>query len=277
MGPRRLLSGTLVASLVATLVAFSPTASRADCAGSWSKFQYDLSNTAAPCGSNITTANVATLAPRWFAPTQSPVSATPAVVGGVAYAGDWDGTFHALDANTGLPLWAFDVKHNLIHDDQHTVSYAEIASSASVADLPPLGRTVFFGGGGTLYALDAATGLPRWAVDTDPIYRNGLAVRGGLAIAVERGAIGGFVEPECLLGRPQRDPRDLLIEDGHGHDEIAASVLFLDVQLDWAAFGIWLVVAAMGRARSFDDYSTSERKFLLGSVFAAGAILAPTT
>ncbi len=168
MGPRRLLSGTLVASLVATLVAFSPTASRADCAGSWSKFQYDLSNTAAPCGSTITADDVATLAPRWFVPTQSPVSATPTVVDGVAYAGDWSGTFQALDANTGVPLWAFDVKNNLIHDDQHAVSYAEIVSSASVVDLPAVGRTVFFGGGGTLYALDAATGLPRWAVDTDP-------------------------------------------------------------------------------------------------------------
>ena len=60
----------------------------------------------------------------------------------------------------------------------------------------------------------------------------------------------GDVEPECLLGRPQRDPRDLLIEDGHGHDEIAASVLFLDVQLDWAAFGIWLTMLLQSRGEN---------------------------
>ena len=60
----------------------------------------------------------------------------------------------------------------------------------------------------------------------------------------------GDVEPVCLLGRPQRDPRDLLIEDGHGHDEIAASVLFLDEQLDWGAFGIWLTMLLQSRGEN---------------------------
>src|SRR5919201_1013584 len=49
----------------------------------------------------------------------------------------------------------------------------------------------------------------------------------------------GAVEPERLLGRPQRDPRELRAEDGHAHEGIAASVVFLDEHIDWAAFGIW--------------------------------------
>lgn len=39
------------------------------------------------------------------------------------------------------------------------------------------------------------------------------------------------------------------------------------------ALVMWLVVAAMGRARSFEDYSDSERRFLLANVIAAGLIL----
>jgi len=38
--------------------------------------------------------------------------------------------------------------------------------------------------------------------------------------------------------------------------------------------GIWLVVALMGRARSYEEYSVSERKFLMTSIVAGGLILA---
>ena len=38
--------------------------------------------------------------------------------------------------------------------------------------------------------------------------------------------------------------------------------------------GIWIVVALMGRVRSFEDYSASERDYLRTSIIAAGVILA---
>lgn len=41
-----------------------------------------------------------------------------------------------------------------------------------------------------------------------------------------------------------------------------------------AALGIGLVVTLMGRVRSFDDYSSSERGFLTASIVGAGLILA---
>ena len=57
----------------------------------------------------------------------------------------------------------------------------------------------------------------------------------------------GDVEPDRLLGRPHRDPRDLRVDEAHEHDGIAAAVLFLDEQVDWAAFGIWLTMLLQSR------------------------------
>jgi G3E family GTPase len=57
----------------------------------------------------------------------------------------------------------------------------------------------------------------------------------------------GEVEPERLLGRPPRDPRDLRLDERHEHGGIAACCLFLDEQLDWAAFGIWLTMLLASR------------------------------
>jgi hypothetical protein len=72
---------------------------------------------------------------------------------------------------------------------------------------------------------------------------------------------------------------------------VAASVATLVAALaaaDWAlapakasswmiaiatGLGIWIVVALMGRARSFEDYSPSERSHLTTSIIAAGVIL----
>ena len=59
----------------------------------------------------------------------------------------------------------------------------------------------------------------------------------------------GDVEPDRLLGRPARDPRDVPTL-GHGHEDgIRAVVLFLDDQLDWTAFGIWLTMLLQARGQ----------------------------
>jgi polyvinyl alcohol dehydrogenase (cytochrome) len=75
---------------------------------------------------------------------------------------------HALAADSGHSRWSFDVTHNAMHIDRHDVSYGYITSSAAVARIPGRGGMVFFGGGGTVYGLDARTGKSRWAVDIDP-------------------------------------------------------------------------------------------------------------
>lgn len=137
-------------------------------AGDWPMFQHDPSRTGAGCGSPIGPTNVATLVRQWVARTANPVTATPTVVGGQVFVGDAGGIFYALDRSTGAQQWTFDVTSNPCHDDQHQVSYGEITSSAAVASLPDGRKLVIFGGGGTLYALDAATGACSWYQDLDP-------------------------------------------------------------------------------------------------------------
>ncbi len=59
----------------------------------------------------------------------------------------------------------------------------------------------------------------------------------------------GEVEPGLLFDRPQRDPRDFRLAE-HGHaEEIRPFCLFLDDQLDWTAFGIWLTMLLQARGR----------------------------
>jgi G3E family GTPase len=59
----------------------------------------------------------------------------------------------------------------------------------------------------------------------------------------------GDVEPERLLRRPARDPRDVTTFK-HGHeDSIHAVTVFLDDQLDWTAFGIWLTMLLQARGQ----------------------------
>jgi len=138
-------------------------------------YQHDPARTGAvPCGA-VTPATVGLLRPAWFSPTGAAVTATPTVVGGTVYVGDASGIFRALDAGSGALRWSFSVTANAVHPDRHRVSYGEIPSTAAVADVPCSSTagtatvpTVFFGGGGTLYALDARTGSVRWSQDLDP-------------------------------------------------------------------------------------------------------------
>jgi G3E family GTPase len=58
----------------------------------------------------------------------------------------------------------------------------------------------------------------------------------------------GDVEPDLLFGRPARDPREAVVEEhDHAHDEVHPVCLFLDEELDWAAFGIWLTMLLQAR------------------------------
>ena len=135
--------------------------SSGSCSGhDWATFQHDPSHTGAGCGS-ISASNVGTLVPGWFDPLPNAVTAEPAVVGNTVYVGDNGGIFHALDATTGKELWGFDVTKL----DKHSTSYGVITSSAAYPD-PIKGQpAVVFGGGGSVFALNAATGALLWQRD----------------------------------------------------------------------------------------------------------------
>ena len=127
------------------------------------------------CAGVPTPATVRGLRPRWVVHTSDVVTAQPAVAGGRVYAGDWDGTFYAVDRATGAVAWK-TVLGNAAPapwTDSHRDDYGQITSSAAVA---PVGgvATVFVGAAASLYALDAGSGAILWRFDTDPQQPTGL-------------------------------------------------------------------------------------------------------
>ena len=128
--------------------------------------------------------NIHTLAPKWFFPTKDAVTANPVVVKGVVYIGSWDGNFYAIDAASGSKKWSYPIKpqpavspredaNGRVLDPTDPDSYLTsdgglITSSAwyEPASSKTHGRNlVLFGGGYTLYALDADTGAKVWDHD----------------------------------------------------------------------------------------------------------------
>ena len=162
------LCGTGAALVAVTAVMPASGQAARHCSTDWPTFQHDAGRTASATCTDLAPADVATLLPRWFLPTPGDVTAEPAIAWRHAFVGDGTGVMHAVDMATGKDSWTFDVTANKLHADRHDVSYGRITSSATVTDVPSLGPTVIFGGGGTVYALDARRGTPRWAVDVDP-------------------------------------------------------------------------------------------------------------
>lgn len=168
-----------MALLVAASLAALPIGQGAALAGAgcdWPMYGHDLGHSfaAQPGCTTLSPANASTLAPAWIFPTPEPVTASPTVVDGTVYVGDWGGTFYAVPsvlapgALVPTPRWTFTV------DDTDGNAFGRITSTAAVATVG--GRqVVVFGGGATLYALDAATGsvLGRSCLDprSDPAVR----------------------------------------------------------------------------------------------------------
>jgi len=164
-----LLGAGLSLVVIATI---APASSQAvmSCASDWPMFQHDQARSATATCTLLSTTGVATLKPRWFLQTGGAVTAEPAIAWDHAFVGDGTGLMHAVDVTTGKDSWTFDSTHNAMHIDRHDVSYGRITSSASAVAIPSVGRTVFVGAGGTVYAIDASNGHPRWAVDVDPAH-----------------------------------------------------------------------------------------------------------
>ncbi|HUC37595.1 MAG TPA: PQQ-binding-like beta-propeller repeat protein [Acidimicrobiales bacterium] len=173
-----LLPMALMAGLFGGLASLGPTAlplsnlhlaASATCDDSWAMFQHDNRHTGAPLCSGVTTSNATELHQSWYAQTAGAITAEPVVADGLVFVGDSTGVFYAVDQATGTVAWSFNITSNKLHDDQHGVSFGEIPGTAAVAEIPQKGSVVFVVGGGTVYALEALTGAPIWAQDTDPL------------------------------------------------------------------------------------------------------------
>lgn len=121
----------------------------------------------------LTAATASQLTQAWAFPTGDAVTATPTVVHGTVYVGSWDGFFYALDLRTGRLRWKFAL-HRQHAIQPHPGEQPRDATSdggmvtSSAWFEPGDGHRpdlVLFGGGYTLYALDAATGRPFWFHD----------------------------------------------------------------------------------------------------------------
>ena len=140
--------------------------------GDWPTYGHDAQHTFHG-RTTLTTATVKKLKVAWFFPTGDAVTATPTVVGGTIYVGSWDGYFYALNYETGALRWKYQLSAQDAvtpfpgqHPRAVTSDGGLVTSSAwyQVGDAtrPDL---VIFGGGYTLYALNAATGALYWRHD----------------------------------------------------------------------------------------------------------------
>jgi polyvinyl alcohol dehydrogenase (cytochrome) len=160
-----------------------------------------------PCETALAPDTVGTLEQVWFFNADDAVTATPAVVDGTVYVGDWSGNFYALDLETGEPRWTFEAP-------VHPRVYAgQIVSSAAVADVAGQ-RTVYFGAGDTLYALGASDGELRWQhrlgqrgddddpreIESSPVVADGVVIFGSDVHNADDGTPAGVFALDAATG-----------------------------------------------------------------------------
>ena len=138
----------------------------------WPSFGHDAQHTFAG-RTTLTAATARTLRKAWIFPTGDAVTATPTVVGGTVYAGSWDDYFYAVNLQTGKLRWKVRLaSQNAITPypgERHRDTHSDGGLVTSSAWFEPASGTrpalVIFGGGYTLYALDATDGAVFWKHD----------------------------------------------------------------------------------------------------------------
>lgn len=124
---------------------------------------------------------------RWKFKSRAPIASTPAVADGTLYFVSSVGSLAALDAATGQPKWVVAVEYERRFEAQGTHGY--LPSTQTIPDAwdvfkssPAVaGGKVFFGSGdGSLYAVDAKSGVLQWKFATRGVIHSSPAVAGGL-------------------------------------------------------------------------------------------------
>ncbi len=205
----------------------------------------------------LTPRTARTLKQRWFFPTNTAVTVTPTVVDGTVYAGSWNQYFYALDLSTGKEEWKFhtfaqpavtpypgEVPRDVGSDGGMITSSAWFQpGNGSRPDL------VIFGGGYTLYALNAHTGHLYWShaytgnpqlapdptkddarIFSSPVVFDG-KVLFGVSVDGEKDERGYVVAATLTTGRPDweyqtdRSPGGTLEDNGCGNVWSSGSIL----------------------------------------------------
>jgi outer membrane protein assembly factor BamB len=121
----------------------------------------------------LTETTAKTLKVAWFFPTGDAVTATPTVVGGTVYVGSWDDHFYAVNLQTGALRWKYQLSAQKAvtpypgQQPRDATSDGGLVTSSAWYE-PGNGirpDLVIFGGGYTLYALNASTGALYWRHD----------------------------------------------------------------------------------------------------------------
>ncbi len=114
----------------------------------WPMFGHDYLNTRTSGNTGISTANVGSLAVRWRN-TGGGITATPTIVGGVAYVSDLNGFVRAIRLSDNVTLWSVRPNTNLPMMSPSTFVTADTVYAA--------------GNRGFVYALNRSNGAVRWS------------------------------------------------------------------------------------------------------------------
>jgi outer membrane protein assembly factor BamB len=214
----------------------------------WPTYGHDAQHTF-HARTTLTPSLARALQPAWTFPTGDAVTATPTVVAGTVYVGSWDGWFYAVALRTGTLRWKFqlDAQPAVSPQPGHqprdfTSDGGMVTSSAWFQPGDAHQRDlVIFGGGYTLYALDARTGGLVWKhaytgrpdLPPDPVHDDARIfsspvvadgrVMIGVSVDGSRGRRGAIVAASLRTGDPiwrfetDVDGGGRLLNDGCGN------------------------------------------------------------
>ncbi len=224
----------LATAALALLAAGAPPAAAAGAARGvppgpwdWPTYGHDAQHTFHGA-TTITPSDAATLTTAWDFHTGDAVTANPTVVNGTVYVGSWDQNFYALSLRTGRLRWKFHTFAQPAVKPYPGEHPRDIGSdggmiTSSAWYQPGAGRRpdlVIFGGGYTLYALNAHTGALYWshaytgnprvaphpATDDARIFSSPVVADGrvlfGLSVDGQSGEEGYVVGASLATGRP---------------------------------------------------------------------------
>src|SRR5437764_4610548 len=126
----------------------------------WPTYLHDPQRSSTSNDTTISTSNAGQLVKNWTFKTGGVIGSSPTEVGGIVYAGSWDGYEYALDAATGTLKWK-------TYLGQTSVSVCNPPQAGITSTATVLNGVVYIGGGDSYwYALDATSGAILWKVFT---------------------------------------------------------------------------------------------------------------